>query len=86
MDTSHAQVRLDHDARAIAISAIALVEGLIFLLTEKGVIDPSHPVEFFDEVLNALKQYSPDDPATGHARALVADFASRLARSFPQQR
>jgi hypothetical protein len=57
MDTSHAQVRLDHDARAIAISAIALVEGLIFLLTEKGVIDPSHPVEFFDEVLNALKQY-----------------------------
>jgi hypothetical protein len=75
----------DHDTRAIAISATALVEGLIFLLTKKGFIDPSQLVEFFDEVLNALKEYPPDDPAAGHVRALVAGFASRLARSFPQQ-
>ena len=74
---------LGHDTRAIAISTMALVEGLIFVLTAKSVIERSQSVELFEEVLTALGEHPSSDPAMGDARVLVASFASRLAQSFP---
>jgi hypothetical protein len=73
------------DTRAIAISTKALVEGLIFVLTARGTIERSQTVELFEEVLTALREQPASDPAMGDARMFVAGFASRLAKSFPQQ-
>lgn len=73
------------DTRAIAISTMALVEGLIFVLTARGIIESSQTVELFEEVLTALGEHPPSDPAMADARMFVAGLASRLAKSFPQQ-
>jgi hypothetical protein len=78
------EIRKSYDTRAIAISTLGLVQGLVSLLTAKGVIDRAQLHELFEVVLTSLEEQDPvNDPAVNDARLLLDGLAQQLAKHFP---
>ena len=71
--------------RAIAIVGMLLNQGLISVLTRKGILTADQTNDLFEIVLRNLETYDPSDLDVTKARVLLDGIATITAKHFPRQ-
>lgn len=61
---------------------MSLAQGLISLLTGKGILTPEQTNDLFRAVLTSLDQFEPPDAGADKARVLVDGIAKAVAQHF----
>jgi hypothetical protein len=74
--------RREDEERALALAALALVQGVITALEQKRLIEANDVQGIFDGALTSL-EHRVQDPATGLARRIVEGIAVTRANPGP---